>query len=80
MDEKRKNFHELLERLEVTDDELKEKRELFMEKYDEFTGKYLEVKESLKKKTRHQMKAYPNLISKSERLRRLKDKKNQKKL
>lgn len=79
LEEKRKNFHELLERLEVTDDEMKEKRELFMEKYDEFTGKYLEVKESLKKKTRHQMKAYPNLISKSERLRRLKNKKNQKK-
>jgi len=50
-----------------------------MEKYDEFTGKYLEVKESLKKKSRNQMKAYPNLVSKSERLRRLREKKNKKK-
>lgn len=79
LDEKRKNFREVMERLEAAGEESKERRELFLEKYDEFAGKYLEVKESLRRKTRHQMKAYPNLVSKKERLRRLREKKEKKK-
>ena len=79
LDEKRKNFRELLESLTVPDEETTQRRELFMEKYDEFAGKYLEVKESIRKKSRHQMKAYPNLVSKSERLRRQREKRDRKK-
>lgn len=79
LDEKRKNFREVMERLEAAGEESKERRELFLEKYDEFAGKYLEVKESLRRKTRHQMNAYPNLVSKKERLRRLREKKEKKK-
>ena len=68
-----------MESLTVPDEETRQRRELFMEKYDEVAGKYLEVKESIRKKSRHQMKAYPNLVSKSERLRRQREKRDRKK-
>ena len=73
LDSRREKFHEALERLE--DSELQEKREAFMERYDEFERRYLEVKNSIRHISRRQMKAYPNLISKAERLRKLKEKK-----
>ena len=72
LDSRREKFHEALERLE--DSELQEKREAFMERYDEFERRYLEVKNSIRHISRRQMKAYPNLISKAERLRKLKEK------
>ena len=72
LDGRREKFHELLERLEDT--ELLDKREAFMERYDETAHSFMEVKKSIRLTSRRHMKAYPNLISKAERLRKLKEK------
>lgn len=73
LESRRERFHQLLEHLEDT--ELAEKKEAFMERYDEFAGRYLEVKKSFRLISRRHLKAYPNLISKAERLRKQKEKK-----
>ncbi|MBS6195621.1 MAG: hypothetical protein KH828_08580 [Clostridiales bacterium] len=76
LEQRRAKFHEALERIEAADEEFREKREVFMEKYDEFMERCLTVKKSYRKISRRQMKAYPNLISKAERLRKQRLKKD----
>lgn len=73
--EGREKFREMLEKL----DEAREKREGFFRRYDEFAGKYLELKQSLRLGSRRHLRAYPHLVSRSGRLRKLKERKEKKK-
>lgn len=48
---------------------IQEKRDAFLERYDEFAGKYLEAKRSFHLGSRRHLRAYPNLKSKAARLK-----------
>lgn len=68
LESRRGKFRELLERLE--DAEFREKKDSVMERYDEFARRYLEIKKSFRHISKRHLKAYPNLISKAERLKK----------
>lgn len=75
----REKFRDAMEKLEEAGTEAKEKRERFFSRYDEFANRYLEVKKSFRLVSCRHLRAYPNLISKADRKRRLKEKKEKKK-
>lgn len=75
LDARKEQFLDALERVSSSGEDIKDTKERFLEKYNEFSGKYLEVKKSFRHISKRHMRAYPNLISKAERLRRKNEKK-----
>lgn len=69
--EGREKFRELMEKL----GEARDRREGFFRHYDEFAGKYLELRQSLSLGSRRHLKAYPHLISRAGSFR-IKERKN----
>ena len=67
LDNRRTRIRESLAHLEEID--IQEKRDAFLERYDEFAGKYLEAKRSFHLGSRRHLRAYPNLKSKAARLK-----------
>lgn len=76
-EEKKKKFYELLERLGESDGNLRDRKQQVVERYDEMIRRYGEIRKSFGSISKRHIKAYPNLISKKDRLIRYKKNRKQ---